>query len=95
MLVVQSHLQTLVGVLIVHIMNDVERIYINLCKPLHHSLVLVHYVIIVEVIALNCTIIRTYLLAADFINTAVDCIKQALCKVCSCAEELHFLADFH
>ena len=35
------------------------------------------------------------LFLGNFIHTAVQGVKQTLCKVCSCAEELHFLTDSH
>ena len=91
----KSHLNSLIRILIVHIVDNVQCIYIQTSQPLHHIVILSHYIIIIEVIACNRTILRTYLYLKSFVNTAVDSIKQALSKVSSCTEELHFLTDPH
>ena len=40
-------------------------------------------------------VLRSDLLAADLIYTAVDRVQKALCKVSAGAKELHLLADAH
>ena len=46
--VVQGHLERLVAVFIVHVVNDVERVHIQPCQPVHHLFELCHYVVKVE-----------------------------------------------
>ena len=50
-LVMQGHLQALVAVLIMHVVNDVERIHIHAREPRHHVAVLGNNVVVVEVVA--------------------------------------------
>ena len=97
----QSHLESFVAVLIVHVVDAVQRVNIQVCQPTHHIFVLIHYIIIIEVIAFNRSILRAYLIVLaslcinSFVLTAIDCIQQALCEVCSCTEELHVLTNSH
>jgi len=49
-LIVQSHLNFLVAVLVVHIVDDVEDIYINSRKPSHHIVVLYHNLVVVKIL---------------------------------------------
>ena len=74
-----------------HVLNQVQRIYIQVCQPLHHIIIALHYLVIIQVLGGNRTILRTYLLTGLLVNTAVDCVKQAFCKVCASSEELHLL----
>ena len=53
LLVVQRHLQTLVVVLVVHVMDAVHGMHIGLCQPLHHAVELRHDVIVLENVALD------------------------------------------
>ena len=76
-------------------MNDIERVNVNACKPFHHIAVFFHNVIVVEILACNRAVLGTYLLTGNLVNTAVDSVEKTFCKVCSCSEELHFLADLH
>ena len=74
-----------------HVLNQVQNVYVDACEPVHHTIVLRHHLIIIEVLGSDRTVLRTYLLLALLIDTAVDCVEKALCKVCTCAEELHLL----
>ena len=78
-----------------HIVDNVQGIYIYICLPLQHVDELAPNIIIVKHIACHRTIFRTYLLLGNFIHTAVQSIQQTFCNICTCAEELHFLADYH
>ena len=88
-------MQSLIAVLIVHIVDNVEGVDVKSCQPLHHIHVLFPYVIEVEVLSVNRSEFRTYLESETLVHTAVYSVEQALCKVCSCTEELHFLANDH
>ena len=94
-LVVQGHLQALVAVLVVHVVNDVEGVDVDLGQPLHHVAVLGHDVVVVEVVALDRTELRADLLAGLLVAAAVDGVEEALGEVGAGAEELHLLADAH
>ena len=52
-IVVQRHLDPLVGILVVHVVDDVHGIDINPGEPVHHLFELVQHVIEVEVVALR------------------------------------------
>ncbi len=51
LLVMQRHLQTLVVVLVMHVMDAVHGMNIGPRQPFHHDVELSHYVIVVENVA--------------------------------------------
>ena len=51
--VVQGHFERLVVVLVVHIVDDFQRVDINLGKPAHHLLEFVHDLVVLEEFARN------------------------------------------
>ena len=91
----KRHLVSLVVVLIVHVVDNLERIDVGLGEPAHHVLKLIHQHVVVEIFVLDGREVGAYLLAAHFVAAAVDGIEQALGEVGACAEELHLLADLH
>ncbi|KAF5054332.1 hypothetical protein DSECCO2_389240 [anaerobic digester metagenome] len=95
LLVVQSHFQSFIAVFIVHVMNDVQRIDIQLGKPAAHRFKAIGHGSIVQVFIGDGSQLGTDLLPALLIAAAVDCIEQGLGQIDACAEELHLLADPH
>ena len=91
----KSHLCSLIAVFVMHVVDDVECIDIHVCLPLHHIHEFAVNIVIVKHIACYRTVLRTNLLLCNFVDTAVQRIEQALCKVCTSAEELHLLTDDH
>ena len=87
----KSHLGSLVVVLIVHVVDKVQSVYIDGSEPCHHSVVLLHNLIIIKVLRCDRSVSRTYLSLSLSVDTAVDSVHQALSEVCTSAEELHFL----
>ena len=75
-LVVQSHLNALVAVLVVHVVNDVQRVDVHASEPLHHVVVLGHNVVVIERIALDGAVLGADLLLGDLVNTAIECIDK-------------------
>ena len=94
-LVVQRHLQLLVAVFVVHVVDDVEGVDVHLRQPAHHRVELLHDLVVVEVLAGDRRELRADLLVADLVHAAVDGVQQALGQVGARAEELHFQADAH
>ena len=95
MLIVQSHLDALVAVLIVHVVDCIKSVDINACKPAHHVQVLGEDIVVIKVLALNGTVLRTNLLAGLLVTTAIDCVKQAFSKVGTSTKELHLFTNAH
>ena len=62
-------------------------------QPLHHILILIPHLVVIQVLGSDRAVLRSDLLAADLIYTAVDRVQKALCKVGAGAKELHLLAD--
>ena len=91
----ERHLYLFVAILIVHIVDDVEHIYIHAREPLHHLVVFVHYLVVIEILGRDGSVFRSYLLARNLVDSSVYCVKKALCKVCSRSEELHLFANYH
>ena len=95
MLIVQSHLDALVAVLIVHVVDCIKSVDINACKPAHHVQVLGEDIVVIKVLALNSTVLRTNLLAGFLVTAAIDCVKQAFSKVGTSTKELHLFTNAH
>ena len=87
----QSHLSCLIVVLVMHILDQVQSIYIHSCQPIHHNVILLNNFIIIQILGSDRLVCRTYLSLCLLINTTVDSVKQTLSQVCTSAEELHFL----
>ena len=75
-----------------HVLNEVQGVYIDASEPLEHDVVALHYLIVVEVLGGDLRQLRSALKSLHLVNAAVDRIEQSLCEVCACAEELHLLA---
>ena len=72
-----------------HVVDHVQCSNIQMCKPVHHLIIFCDYLIIVKVLGSDRLILRSYLLFCLLINTTVDRVKKAFCKVCTSTEELH------
>ena len=93
--VVQCHLAGLVGVLVVHEVDDIDRIGVQLGCISQHLVVVCTHLVIVQNLVGNRLDARDNQFALLFVHTAVNRVQQALCHVAACAEELHLLADLH
>ena len=89
--VYKGKLCRLIEVLVVHVMNKIKGIYVNVSKPFHHIHKLRHELFIGNYVAFDWAICRTTLLTCLVVYTATDGVSKALCKVGTCSEELHFL----
>lgn len=89
----ESHFGSFVVVLVVHVVDQVERVHVQVSEPIHVEFKLVDDFIVVEVFASDRRIFRANLrtLHEAFILTAVDGVEERLGEVCTSAEELHFL----
>ena len=81
----------LIEVLIVHVMDKIQGVYVDVCEPFHHIHELRHELFIGNHVAFDWAKCWTALLACLVVYTTADSVSQALCKVCTCTEELHFL----
>ena len=93
--VMESHLCSLIAVLVMHVVDDVQCIYIHVCLPLEHVDELIHNIIVIQYIAADGTVLRTNLLLGNFVNTAVQSVQQTFSNVSTCTEELHLFTDNH
>jgi hypothetical protein len=94
-LVVERHLDALVAVLVVHVVDGVEAADVDRREPAHHVVELGDHVVVVEDVALHGPEPRAHLRALDLVDPSVDGVEQALRQVGTGAEELHLLADAH
>ena len=94
----EGHLLGLVVVLVVHVLDEVEDVDVELGQPVHHQVELVHDLVVVEVLAgdggiLGANLHVVALLVHELlVLAAVDGVVQALGEVGAGAEELHLLA---
>ena len=72
-----------------HVVDHVQCSNIQMCKPVHHLIIFCDYFVIVKVLGSNRLVLRSYLLLCLLINTTVDRVKKAFCKVSTSTEELH------
>ena len=94
-LVVERHLDTLIAVFVMHIVNDVQSVHIYVGQPAAHVVIAVHNLVIIKILGSNGTVLRSHLLLGDLVHAAVDRVKQALRKIGAGAEELHFFSYSH
>ena len=78
-----------------HVVDCIKSVDINASKPAHHVHILGEDIVVIKVLALNRTVLRTNLLAGLLVTAAIDCVKQALGKVCTSAKELHLFTNTH
>ena len=88
----QGHLGSLVVVLVVHILDEVQDVDIQPGQPVHHDIVLGHDLVVVEILGGDGRVSGADLLAELLIDAAVDGVQQALGEVRAGTEELHLLA---
>ena len=93
--VVQRHLRRLIGIFIVHIVNDVHGIHIQPRRPLHIRLQRLHHAVEVEHLILHHFPRRADGNAALGVKAAVECQQQQLRQIAARAEKLHLSADLH
>ena len=91
----ESHFESFVAILVVHVVDDAEGVAVNASQPAHHLLELSHYLIVIEVFASDSREEGRNLLAVEFIDTTVDGIEKTLSEVGASTEELHLLTDAH
>ena len=65
----QGHLCCLIVVFIMHVVDHVQCINIQLGQPLHHLVIFLHYFIVIKVLGSNWLVSRSYLLLCVFSST--------------------------
>ena len=93
--VVQRHLDTLIGVTVVHVVDDIQCVHIRPGQPVHHVLEALHHFLKIEDVGGDRRERGGDLFAADFVTATVDRVQQRLGKVDTSAKELHLLAGPH
>ena len=93
--VVQRHLPGLVGIFVVHVMDDVHGVGIQPGRILQHLLVVGAHLVVLQHFIRDGFDARHNDAALDFIHTAVDGVQQGLCQIAARAEKLHLLAHTH
>ena len=91
----QRHLQALVEILVVHVVDAVHGMHIGLGQPFHRGVELRHDVVIVEEVAGDRHGLGRDLIAGHLVAAAIDGVEQGLRQVDAGAEELHLLAEPH
>ena len=91
----QRHLDRLVAVLVVHVVDDVERVDVGLREPVQHRVEAAHHLVVIEHVRGDRRELRPDLLPAQLVAPAVQGIEQRLGQVHARPEELHLLADAH
>ncbi len=93
--IVQRHLDRFVAILVVHVVDAVQRVDVGLRQPVHHGIEPFHDLVVVEQVTRHGPELRPDLLAAHLVAAAVQGIEHRLGQVHARAEELHLLADAH
>ena len=71
----QSHFSSLIEVLVMHILDQVQGIYIYAYQPVHHYLVLTDHFIIIKVFRSNWCVLWTNLLFGLHITSTVHSVQ--------------------
>ena len=93
--IMQRHERSLVRVLVVHVVDDVERRDVLGGQPVHEAVHPCHDSVVVQHLAGNRLGPGTDLHATGLVHAAVDGVQQRLGQVGAGTEELHLLADDH
>ena len=70
----EGHFRRLVEIFIVHILDQVQGVYIQTCQPVHHHVILADYLIIIQILRGNGAQLRPYLLLCFHIPAAIHSI---------------------
>ena len=93
--VVEGHLELLVAVFVVHVMDDVQGVHIEPCQPFHHVVEFLHHIIVLQVFCVYRAVSGAYLHLHALVHAAVDGVEEAFGQIGPGAEELHLLAHPH
>ncbi len=88
----EGHLDRLIEILVVHIVNDVQRLDVDAGEPVHHVHEAGHELVVGQHVTLYRAVLRAALLAGQGVHTAGDGVGETLGEVGACPEELHLLA---
>ena len=89
----ECQLGSLIEVLVVHIVNQVQCVHIDVSQPVEHIAEAGLQLLPGEVLAGDGAELRTALLAGLGIHTAVDGVEQGLGHIGTSTEELHLLTS--
>ena len=88
----ESELCSLIEILIVHVMDEVQCVYIDTRQPLHHIHEARHKLLVCNNITLYRTVSRSTLLTCLTVNATTNSVCKTFSKVCTSAKELHLLS---
>ena len=93
--VVEGHLAALIGVLVVHVVDDVDGVHVELRHVGEHLFVVAQHLGVVQHLVLIQGDVGHHPDALLLVHAAVDGVQQALGQVGPGAEKLHLLAHRH
>ena len=85
----ERHLSSLIIIFIMHVMDQVQYIHINVSQPVHPPVEFLDYFVVICIFGGDTLHLRSALNAVFFIKTAVECIQQCFCKICTSTEKLN------
>ncbi|MNI64050.1 hypothetical protein D3C73_1194660 [compost metagenome] len=91
----QRHQRGFVAVLVVHIVNDVQRTDVLHGQPVHKVVQALHHHVVIQHVIHQRRSFRPDLDFQLLIHTAVDCVQQCFGEVGTRTKELHLFADDH
>ena len=71
-----------------HVVDQIEHIYINVCEPVHPPVKFLNHFIIISIFRSNFCHCRSTLDSVFLVETTIECVQQCFCKVCTGTEEL-------
>ncbi len=87
----QGELGSFIIIFIMHILDQIQDIDVNICQPVHHAVVFLHHLMIVQIFRSDRLVLRPHLIPALLVPAPVDGIEQALRQIGSGPEKLHLL----
>ena len=85
----ERHLSSLIIIFIMHIMDQVQYIHINVSQPVHPPVEFLDYFVVICIFGGDTLHLRSALDSVFLIETAVECIQQCFCKICTSTEKLN------
>ena len=93
--IVQRHQRSFVAVLVVHVVNDIQRTDVLHRQPVHEVIETVHHFVVIQHVVHQRCCFRPDLNLQLLVHPAVNCVQQCFRQVSACTKELHLLTNHH
>ena len=68
----QRHFGRLVIIFVMHVMNHVQGVHVQLGEPFHHVVITLHHFVVIQILGSNRPVGRSHLLPGLYVDSSVD-----------------------